>query len=346
MKLLAILKRYKIFAVLLVIMHLAGFAAAGLYAAYMHNEVSDELFSLHIAPNTTFDSLAVELSPYLSGREINKLRHIVKLKGHTLSTKPGYYEVTPNTSTYALYTKLAAGLQTPVKLVFNNIRTQQQLADRVGEQLMLSSDQLMELFNDTTLCASYGFTTENIGSMFIPNTYEFYWTVSPQQFMKRMNQHYDTFWNEHRTKQLEATKLTQLEVSILASIVEEETKAVDEMPIVAGLYLNRLRIGMPLQADPTVKFALQEFDLKRILFTHLSVDSPYNTYKHKGLPPGQIRIPSPTAIDAVLNYAHHKYLYMCAKEDLSGKHNFARTLGEHGRNANRYRDSITKRNIR
>ncbi len=317
-----------------------------LYASYMLNEVSDEPFSLHIAPNTTFDSLAVELSPYLSKHEINKLHHIVKLKGHTLASMPGYYEVSPQTSTYALYTKLAAGLQTPVKVIFNNIRTKEQLADRISEQLMMSSDDLLKLLNDTALCTTFGFTPENVSCMFIPNTYELYWTVAPMSLIYRMKANYDAFWSIQRTKLLEETKLSRIEVSILASIVEEETKAVDEMPIVAGLYINRLRIGMPLQADPTVKFALQEFDLKRILFAHLSVDSPYNTYKQKGLPPGAIRIPSPTAIDAVLNYARHKYLYMCAKEDLSGKHNFARTLGEHGRNANRYRDSITRRNIR
>ena len=164
--------------------------------------------------------------------------------------------------------------------------------------------------------------------------------------MKRMKKEYDRFWNAQRLNKAKAAGLTPVEVSTLASIVEEETADKDEMPVVAGLYLNRLRIGMPLQADPTVKFALQDFGLRRILYKHLETDSPYNTYKCQGLPPGPIRIPSIHAVESVLNYSHHRYLYMCAKEDLSGTHNVARTLSEHQANARRYQQALNRRNIR
>ena len=199
--------------------------------------------------------------------------------------------------------------------------------------------------NDSTWCDSLGFTRETIPALFIPNTYEIYWNVSPERFMARMKQEYNRFWTEERRKKAEALGLTPVEVSTLASIVEEESAVADEYPTIAGLYLNRLKAGMPLQADPTVKFAAGDFALQRILDKHLAIDSPYNTYKYAGLPPGPIRIPSIRAIDAVLNPAHHRYFYMCAKEDFSGRHNFAATLAEHNRNANRYRAELNRRKI-
>jgi UPF0755 protein len=180
--------------------------------------------------------------------------------------------------------------------------------------------------------------------MFIPDTYEFYWDISVIEFLRRMNRQYTRFW-AGRMDKADKTGLTPIEVSILASIVEEECKYTDEYPIVAGLYLNRLRIKMPLGADPTVKFAVGDFSLRRVLNKHLAVDSPYNTYKHTGLPPGPIRIPSIKGIDSVLDYTKSDYLYMCAKEDLSGRHNFTKSAAEHQRNANRYRKALDARGI-
>jgi UPF0755 protein len=181
--------------------------------------------------------------------------------------------------------------------------------------------------------------------MFIPNTYEFYWTTPAKKFIDRMNREYKSFWNENRLKKAKATDMTPIEVSTLASIVDEETVKADEKPVVAGLYINRLNKGIRLQADPTIKFAINDFTVKRILNKDLKADSPYNTYIYAGLPPGPIRIPSIQGIDAVLNHKDHKYLYMCAKEDFSGYHNFAKTLKQHNQNAERYRRALHKNRI-
>ncbi len=181
--------------------------------------------------------------------------------------------------------------------------------------------------------------------MFIPNTYEVYWTTSPVNFAKRMKIEYDRFWNNGRLEKAGRLGLTPVEVSILASIVQEETIKKAEKPVVAGLYINRLKRGIPLQADPTLKFAIKDFTIKRVLNKHLETDSPYNTYLNAGLPPGPINFPEISSIEAVLNYKKHNYLYMCAKEDFSGYHNFSSTLAEHNRNARRYRNTLDSNSI-
>ena len=191
-----------------------------------------------------------------------------------------------------------------------------------------------------------GFTSQTIPAMFIPNTYEMYWNISAGKLMQRMKREYTAFWTETRRSRAEKAGISPVEAAILASIVEEESAATEEYSIIAGLYINRLHRGMPLQADPTVKFALGNFTLHRILHEHLNVDSPYNTYLYSGLPPGPIRIPSIAGVDAVLNYSKHHYLYMCAKEDFSGKHNFAASLAEHNRNAGRYQAALNRLGIR
>ena len=244
-----------------------------------------------------------------------------------------------------LIRELRNGQQTAVRFTFNSIRTKEDLVERADKQLMLDGCELMDYLNDAHRCDSLGFNLETISVMFIPNTYEIYWNISPKRFLQRMKKEYDVFWNEQRRAKAQEIGLTQVEVAILASIVEEESAVSDEYPTIAGLYINRLKRGMPLQADPTVKFAVGDISLQRILNTHLEVESPYNTYKHIGLPPGPIRIPSIKGLDAVLNYRQHNYLYMCAKEDFSGRHNFAVTLGEHNRNADRYRSQLNKRKI-
>ena len=259
--------------------------------------------------------------------------------------RTGRYRIDPRMDNLALVRNLRSGHQEATRLTFHNIRTKEELAERIDSQLMLHGIDLLVRMNDSTWCDSLGFTRETIPALFIPNTYEIYWNVSPERFMARMKQEYNRFWTVERRKKAEALGLTPVEVSTLASIVEEESAVADEYPTIAGLYLNRLKAGMPLQADPTVKFAAGDFALQRILDKHLAIDSPYNTYKYAGLPPGPIRIPSIRAIDAVLNPAHHRYFYMCAKEDFSGRHNFAATLAEHNRNANRYRAELNRRKI-
>lgn len=328
------------------ILLLSGLAtAAYLYRAFMVTPFAIQPIELFIDQDTTLEGLLSELEQSAPYQSVANLKRIAQLRGYQPDTRQGHYTIKPESSCYQVYTQLSRGLQQPVKVVFNNLRTTQQLADRVASQLQFDSEELMLLLTDSAVCAQWRFTPTTISTLFLPDTYDCYWTISPQQFLQKMKVSYDQYWNQTRLQQLAKTQLTPIEATILASIVEEETKAVDEMNIVAGLYLNRLNRGMLLQADPTVKFALQEFDLRRILFTHLEVDSPYNTYKYAGLPPGPIRIPSKTAINAVLNFATHNYLYMCAREQLDGRHNFARTLAEHSRNARRYQQALSQRKI-
>lgn len=261
------------------------------------------------------------------------------------NVKTGRYMITPDMNIKEAIRVLQSGQQSPVDLKFNNLRTKEDLAKRISEQLMISEKTLLEELNDSVVAASYGFTSRTFPCMFIPNTYEVYWDISTDKFLKRMKTEYSRFWNEERLKKASELGLTPTEVGILASIVEEECYFPDEYPIVAGLYLNRLNKGQLLQADPTVKFAVGDFSLQRILNKHLEIESPYNTYKNLGLPPGPIRIPSIKGIDAVLNPAQHNYYYMCAKEDFSGRHNFATSHAEHERNATRYRKALNQRRI-
>lgn len=259
---------------------------------------------------------------------------------------PGRYELKRGENSLALVRRLRYARQAPVRLAFNNVRTKKDLAERLSKNLRMTSDEMLSALTNPEIYNKYGTDKANIVSLFIPNTYEVYWNITPEDLIARMKKEYDKFWNDERLDKLAEVGLTQQEVSTLASIVEEETRKKDEKPRVAGLYLNRVHQGIPLQADPTVKFALQDFSLKRIYRGHLECDSPYNTYKYAGLPPGPIRVPSIESIDAVLNFENHKYIYMCAKEDFSGYHNFAVTYADHQENANKYRKALNSRGIK
>jgi len=245
-----------------------------------------------------------------------------------------------------LVNMLKGGLQTPLNVTFNNVRTKEQLAGKVSKYLQTDSLAILQLFYDEKQIEKFGFNPETYSAMFIPNTYECYWTLSAEGFAERMKLEYDRFWNAERKIKAEEINLTPVEVTTLASIVQAEIAKNEELKRVAGLYINRLKTGMYLQADPTVKYAVGDYSIKRVLTVHLEVDSPYNTYKNTGLPPGPINFPETSAIDAVLNYEQHKYYYMCAKEDFSGYHNFASTLSEHNRNAAKYRAALNRNNIR
>ena len=244
-------------------------------------------------------------------------------------------------------------MQESVDLTMPSVRTAEKLANELSKKLMLDSAELAKALTDEADCEKLGYDTATILCLFIPNTYDIYWNVSLDKFMERMQKENKNFWNPERTHKAEAMKLTHNEVITLASIVDEETANNEEKPMIAGMYYNRLMLrnaeypnGMPLQADPTIKFAWKRFELKRIYNNLLSISSPYNTYKNTGLPPGPIRIPSVAGIDAVLNLAHHNYLYMCAKEDFSGTHNFARTYAEHLDNAAKYSKALNERGIK
>jgi UPF0755 protein len=292
-----------------------------------------------------FDSLCRTLKDSIGCKQMRAFEWLSKMRAYPTNIKSGRYAVEPDMSVHSLLNSLRLGKQAPVRLTFNNVRTLYELSDRISEQLMLDSAALMRELTDEQKCANLGFTTETIGVLFLPDTYEVWWNISAEKLIARMKREYDAFWTEARRKKAASLHLSPIEVSILASIVEEETSVTEEYPIVAGLYINRLFKGMLLQADPTVKYAVGDFTLKRILTVHLETESPYNTYLHAGLPPGPIRIPSPKSINAVLDRTVHHYIYMCAKDDFSGRHNFAVTLSEHNRNAEAYRRELNRRGI-
>ncbi len=299
---------------------------------------------VYIDSNDTKDSIFNKISETAgrpSARGFSILAALTSYKIH-----PGRYAVEKGETMLNLYRKLRSGRQTPVKLVIPTVRTMDRLAGALDKKLMLDSVTLANAFADTTFCKKYGYDTATIACLFIPNTYEVYWNISLDDFMKRMIKENKAFWTPQRLAKAHEAGLTTNDVITLASIVDEETANNSEKPMVAGMYINRLNRDMPLQADPTIKFALKNFELKRIYHNLLDTDSPYNTYKNIGLPPGPIRIASIAGIDAVLNHQKHDYLYMCAKEDFSGTHNFARTYAEHLRNAEKYTEALNKRGIK
>ena len=261
---------------------------------------------------------------------------LAKRTDYDRNVHPGRYVLTDGMTNQQLINMLRMGYQTPVKVVFNNIRTVEQLAGRVSEQIEPDSISILKAIKNNS---------DVDATTFIPNTYEFYWNCSADDFVKKMVSEHDIFWNKTRLEKAKALNLTPREVSILASIVDKETTKVDEMPTIAGVYINRLKNRWPLQADPTLIFALGDYTIKRVLDVHKTIESPYNTYKYAGLPPGPICIPSIAAIDAVLNAEKHKYFYFCAKDDFSGYHVFAKNSNEHNKNAEKYRKALNKNKI-
>lgn len=241
---------------------------------------------------------------------------------------------------------LASGSQEPVNLSFHNLRLKEEFAGFVSKRIEPDSVSILSLLDSSKYVAQYGFTPDNVYAVFIPNTYQLYWNTSPDKFFKRMYANYEKFWTPERKQLAAAINLTPVEVSVLASIVDAEALHDDEMPAVAGLYLNRLKKGMKLEADPTVIFAVHDFTIKRVLNRYLSYNSPYNTYLHTGLPPGPIMMPSVNALNAVLNYKKSDYIYMCAKEDFSGYHNFATNMADHLINAHKFQKALNERNIK
>lgn len=262
------------------------------------------------------------------------------------SFKPGHYVLKPGMSVIDVARMLKLGLQTPVRVTVNPARIPAQLAGRLARQLDADSTDFLAAFTDRRLAETMGFDSLTFFSMFIPDTYEFYWTVRPEEFVERMHREYGRFWTAERDELRKRSGLSRLEVMTLASIVYEETRQVDEMPRIAGVYINRLRKGIPLQADPTVKYAMQDFGLRRILYRHLKYPSPYNTYINKGLPPSPICMPAVSAIDAVLHFEQHDYIFFCARPTFDGYHNFARTLSEHNANARAYSAELNRRKIK
>jgi UPF0755 protein len=272
-------------------------------------------------------------------------RFVARSMDYWQSVKAGRYLLKKRMNNVEVVKLLRSGEQTPVKVIFNNTRTLEDLAPKICRNLEMRPDSFLLKTKDLQFIQELGFTKETLPSMFIPNTYNMYWNITPEELLKRMKREYDKFWNEERKAKASAMNMDLVQVATLASIVEAETKAESEKATVAGLYMNRLQKGMLLQSDPTVVFALGDFNIKRVLSKYLEIDSPYNTYKFKGLPPGPINIPAISSIDAVLNHEKHEYIYMCAKEDFSGTHNFAKTLAQHNEYARKYQKALSKRGV-
>jgi len=302
--------------------------------------------TLVIPKHPTFNQVVDSLTENGIIKNIQTLKLASRILKYDNNVMRGRYEIKENETNYQLIQKLRKGQRYPVTFTFNNVRTLPDFVQKTEEKFLFSAQELQKLLENEEFIASLGFTKETLPALFIPDTYQIYFDIDADEFVEKFQTIYNNFWNDKRLEQANTISLTPVQVATLASIVEEENHKEFEKPIIAGVYINRLRKGMRLQADPTVKFAIGDVTLNRILFKHLEIDSPYNTYMYAGLPPGPIRFPEPSTIDSVLQYTKHNYLYMCAKEDFSGAHNFAVTLAEHERNANKYRDALNKLNRR
>ncbi len=334
-----------IWSIILVVGLSASIMGINLYSKLFKNNISEE---------------AAEYLYIPTGSSIEDVERIIKENNVLLNTetfkwvasqlkyktiKPGKYKITQGMSNVELVRKLRAGDQEVVKLSFQNFRLMSEFAGYVGKQLECDSTELLNKLDSIDLIREYGFNEENIFCMFIPNTYEFYWNTSALKFIDKMNEQYVKFWTEDRIAKAKKIGLTKVDVSILASIVDQEALVNKEMKTIAGVYMNRINRGMKLEADPTVIFAIGNFNIKRVLNKMLAHNSPYNTYKYNGLPPGPICMPSIAAIDAVLSYEKHNYIYFCAKEDFSGYHNYASNLTDHQKNAKKFQLALSKRGI-
>ncbi len=270
---------------------------------------------------------------------------LARLKSYNKLVKPGLYSLKADMSNSAAINLLRSGEQSPTNITFNNVRLLSDLPEKITQNLEMTAEAFALALNNQSAMKAFGFDTANYVSMFIPNTYQVYWTIKPKELLQRMNAEYSRFWNDERKAKADSLGLTIYEVSTLASIVQSETAKIEEAKRISGLYINRLNRGIPLQADPTLIFAAKDFTIKRVLNKHREIDSPYNTYQNSGLPPGPIRMPDGHYIDAVLNFEAHKFLYMCAKADFSGYHEFATNLTAHMRNARKYQQALNQARI-
>lgn len=340
-------KKKRILFGVLAFLLLIGIACAGtiyylLFAPQFHPAKTAYVY---IDRDDMADSIYNKVEKAGNPRNFTGFRWMAQWRNYPRQIHTGRYAIRPKENVYHVFSRLYRGYQEPMNLTIGSVRTVDRLVRSVGKQLMADSAEIARVMNDSAVLQRLGYTLETLPCLFIPETYQVYWDMSAEDFLERMQKEHRKFWNRERLDKAASIGLTPEEVCTLASIVEEETNNNAEKPIVAGLYINRLHSGMPLQADPTIKFALQDFGLRRITNAHLNIDSPYNTYLNPGLPPGPIRIPSPVGLDAVLNYTRHNYLYMCAKEDFSGTHNFASNYSDHMKNARKYWKALNERKI-
>lgn len=330
---------------------LVGLLVAGIggYMAYdrligRNNIASDQPFEFYIPTGSTYTDVLTMLEDSVV-KDIESFEWLADRMNLSSHIYPGRYIIQPPMNNRKLITLLRSGKQVPVKLVMNKFRRKADIAGYVSKILEVDSAELDGLLHDTLYLADLNRTPDNITTWFIPNTYELYWDTDAREFMSRMQREYNNFWTESRKAQAKAQGLTPDGAIILASIVEEESQQQTERPTIAGLYLNRLHKGMKLEADPTVKFALQRFEIRRVLKADLLVQSPYNTYMNVGLPPGPICTPSINSINAVLNAEKHDYIFMCAKVDAPGYHAFAKTHSQHIENARKFQKWLNQQQI-
>lgn len=318
--------------------------AAG-YWIFVAPNVKGKQVSVKIPTGSTYTDVLALLQENDVLKDETSFTVVAQMKNLESNIHGGNYVFRAGMNNRQIVNMLKFGLQVPVKLVIYNIRTKEDFAGLIGRTLEIDSNAFLQKLNDPAFCKTYGVDTNKILSRFVVDNYEFYWNISIDTFVKRMDKAYNSYWNEDRKAKASALNLTTAEINTLASIVEKEVIFDKEMVTVAGVYLNRIRIGMPLQADPTLVFALRDFTARRVNQYHKEYDSPYNTYMYAGLPPGQICMPRKKSIDAVLNAEDHQYLYFCANPDMSGYSIFSKSYEDQMRVAAQYRRKLTQMNI-
>ncbi len=328
----------------LVIIVIGALYIWGFYKNYKGSSILKNT-TIFIPTGSNYETVLYVLDTCNCLKNLDGFNKIAEVKSYPQLVKPGRYFLKKGMSNEGLVNKLRIGNQDAIKFTFNNLRTINQLAGRAAYYLEADSLSFLNyLYNPETI-SKYGFTKNQFPAMFIPNTYAMNWNTTPEKFAERMAKEFKIFWSDENRAKAKSLGLSQSEVATLASIVESETKKNDEKPRVAGVYINRIKKGMPLQADPTLIFALGDFSIKRVTNKDKKINSPYNTYKYKGLPPGPIRLPEISSINAVLNYEKHAFIYFCAREDFSGYHNFTSLYRQHRKNAKRYHNALNARKI-
>lgn len=340
-------KPKKIFLIIAVIIVLVlGFVTVFFYLRYFSPNVTGKQEYLYIRTGATYADVYKTIQDQGIVKDPASFNAAAAGMHYINRVKPGRYRLHEGMTNRRLINMLASGAQEAVELSFHNLRQKTDFAGFVSKKLEADSASIIHLLDSTQFIEKFGFNTDNVYVIFIPNTYQVYWNTSPEKFFKRMYANYEKYWTPERKQQAAAINLSPIQVSILASIVDAEALHDDEMPTIAGLYLNRLQKGMKLESDPTLIFALQDFTIKRVLNRDKAVISPYNTYLHTGLPPGPIMMPSENALNAVLGYKKSDYLYMCAKADFSGYHAFASNITDHNNNARKWREALDARKIK
>ncbi|SHM19493.1 endolytic transglycosylase MltG [Mucilaginibacter sp. OK098] len=335
-----------IVAMVIILIIALGFTGLNYYLKYFSPNVTDKQEYLYIHTGSDFNAVYKTIQEQGMVKDTASFYKAAENMNYVSRVKPGRYHLRNGMSNRKLINMLASGTQEPVTLNFHNLRLKEEFAGFVAKKIEPDSTAIIRLLDSTSFVQQYGFTTDNLYTMFLPNSYQLYWNTTPEKFFKRMYANYEKFWTPERKQKAAAINLTPIEVSVLASIVDAEALHDDEMPAVAGLYLNRLKKGMKLEADPTVIFAQNDFTIKRVLNRYLSINSPYNTYMHTGLPPGPIMMPSVNAVNSVLDYQKNDYIYMCAKADFSGYHAFATNMADHLVNAHKFQQALNDRNIK